>query len=273
VTNVARWLAEHADLDRLDRDLLLAEALGIQRAQVVAYPERAFDAAQSALLQRWAERRRSGEPLAYILERKEFWSIALTVSPAVLIPRPETELLVEQALAVSGHGHGHGTRILDLGTGSGAIAIALASEIEHGEICASDVSQAALKIAAANAATHNAAVTFIASDWFANISGRFHTIVSNPPYVAAHDPHLAELQREPRNALVSGREGLDAIRYIIPAACKRLADDGWLIIEHGHDQGAAVRALMTHTGYDNLQTVRDLAGLERVTRGHWRGQL
>lgn len=269
MTNVARWLAEHADLDRLDRDLLLAEALGIKRAQVVAYPERAFDAGQSALLQRWAERRRSGEPLAYILERKEFWSIVLTVNPAVLIPRPETELLVEQALAVSGHG----ARILDLGTGSGAIAIALASEFEHAEICASDISQAALKIAAANAAAHNAAVTFIASDWFANVSGSFHTIVSNPPYIALHDPHLAELRREPRTALVSGREGLDAIRYIIPAACKRLADDGWLVIEHGHDQGAAVRALMSHTGYDNPQTVRDLAGLERVTRGQWRGQL
>jgi release factor glutamine methyltransferase len=266
VITIEHWLTDHAELDRLDRDLLLAEALGIERVQVLAHPERELDDTNVTLLRSWTRRRGGGEPLAYILGRKEFWSLELAVNSAVLIPRPETELLVEQALAMSARGQ----RILDLGTGSGAIAIALASELDHTEICASDISQAALKVAAANAAAHKATITLIASDWFMNVSGRFHTIVSNPPYVAQGDPHLSELHSEPLDALVSGPEGLDAIRHIVPAARTRLATDGWLLIEHGHDQGAAVRALMARAGYHNIQSTRDMGGLERVTQGQWR---
>jgi len=269
VNTIERWLTDHADLDRLDRDLLLAGVLDVDRAQILAHPERSLDGAELKQLGLWSTRRRSGEPLAYILGRKEFWSLELAVNPAVLIPRPETELLVEQTLSVSTHGQ----RILDLGTGSGAIAIALASELDRTEICASDVSQAALKVAAVNAATHNVAITLIASDWFVNISGAFHTIVSNPPYVAEADPYLAKLHTEPRHALVSGVEGLDAIRYIVPAAREHLAQDGWLLVEHGHDHGRSVRALMTRTGYRNVRSVHDLAGLERVSQGQWSGPL
>ena len=245
MTTIAGWLNEQAVLDRLDRDLLLSEVLGLDRAQIIAHPERELERAELDALQRLAQRRQLGEPAAYILGRKEFWSLELKVTPAVLIPRPETELLVEQALTINRQAVGdqavreHGQRVLDLGTGSGAIAIAIATELQHAEVCASDISQAALKVAATNAATHNAAVTFIASDWFVNISGNFHTIVSNPPYVPHADPHLRSLEAEPRRALVSGREGLDAIRYIVPAARAHLEDHGWLIIEHGHDQGPA----------------------------------
>jgi release factor glutamine methyltransferase len=267
VITIERWLADHVDLDRLDRDLLLGEALGVQRAYVVAHPERNLDDVVLAQLQRWTQRRRAGEPLAYILGHKEFWSLELAVNPAVLIPRPETELLVETALTLSAQGQ----RILDLGTGSGAIAIALALELDGAEIYASDISQAALQTAARNAATNNADITLIASDWFVNIPGTFHTIVSNPPYVAKADPHLDALHSEPRSALVSGAEGLDAIRYIVPAARAHLAADGWLLIEHGHDQGRVVRSLMLEAGYDAVQTTRDPAGYERVTRGLWRG--
>ena len=205
--------------------------------------------------------------MAYILGRKEFWSLELTVTPAVLIPRPETELLVEQALSVTERGQ----RILDLGTGSGAIAIALGRELNPTEIYASDISEAALKIAAVNASAHNVAIRLIASDWFANISGTFNTIVSNPPYVAHADPHLANLHTEPRDALISGGDGLDAIRHIIPAAARHIARSGWLLIEHGHDQGSAVRALMTEIGYRNVDSARDLAGIERVSQGQWTG--
>jgi release factor glutamine methyltransferase len=272
MTTVAGWLADHADLDRLDTDLLLAEVLGCNRAQLISHPERLINQNELAQLKRWTDRRRGGEPLAYILQRKEFWSLELAVNPTVLIPRPDTELLVEQTLSLVVQNQEQTTnlRVLDLGTGSGAIAIALATELDHAVISASDVSQAALKVAASNAATHNTAIKWVASDWFMNISDTFHMIVTNPPYVAETDPHLAALKAEPREALVSGVEGLDAIRYIVPTACKHLVTQGWLLIEHGHDQGPAVRGLMNRTGYENVKTTVDLAGVDRVTQGQWR---
>ncbi|MFP6815446.1 MAG: peptide chain release factor N(5)-glutamine methyltransferase [Pseudomonadales bacterium] len=267
MSTIADWEVEHRDLDGLDRDLLLAEVLDTNRAQILAHPERTLNANELKQLGRWSSRRRSGEPIAYILGRKEFWSLELTVTPAVLIPRPETELLVELSLSVTERGQ----RILDLGTGSGAIAIALGRELNQTEIHASDISQAALNVAAVNASAHNVDIRLIASDWFANISGIFDTIVSNPPYVAQADPHLANLHAEPRDALVSGGDGLDAIRRIIPAATRHIARGGWLLIEHGYDQGTPVRAVMTRIGYRNVVSTRDLAGVERVSQGQWMG--
>jgi release factor glutamine methyltransferase len=263
VITVRGWIERERELDLLDRHLLLAELLRTNRAGVMTHPERVLEDAEIRTLDLWSSRRRHGEPLAYILGRKEFWGLTLRVNPTVLIPRPETELLVECALEVATAGQ----RLLDLGTGSGAVAIALAHELESAAVTASDVSQAALKLAAANAAAHGAQVTWLASNWFDNVTGPFDAIISNPPYVARGDAHLASLQAEPTAALVSGADGLDAIRYIVPAARRYLNEDGWLIVEHGHDQGSAVRSLMLYSGYREVATRRDLAGLERVTRG------
>lgn len=260
---VGAWIDRERELDLLDRHLLLAELLRTNRAGVMTHPERILDDAEIRTLDVWSSRRRGGEPMAYILGRKEFWGLALRVNPTVLIPRPETEVLVECALEVASGGQ----RVLDLGTGSGAVAIALARELEGAVVTASDVSQAALRLAAANAAAHGARVTWVASNWFENITGSFDAIVSNPPYVAQEDEHLGSLRAEPRTALVSGAEGLDAIRYIVPIARRYLADGGWLVVEHGQDQGEAVRSLMRCSGYGEVATRRDLAGLERVTRG------
>lgn len=260
---VGGWIEKEQGLDLLDRHLLLAELLGTNRAGVMTHPERVLADAEVRTLDLWSSRRRHGEPIAYILGRKEFWGLTLRVDPTVLIPRPETELLVECALEVTTAGQ----RVLDLGTGSGAVAIALARELEDAELTASDVSQAALRLAAANAAAHGARVTWIASHWFENVTGPFDAIVSNPPYVAQGDGHLASLAAEPSSALVSGEDGLNAIRYIVPIARRYLTEAGWLVLEHGHDQGDAVRSLMRHSGYREVTTHRDLAGLERVTRG------
>ncbi|NIP16224.1 MAG: peptide chain release factor N(5)-glutamine methyltransferase [Pseudomonadales bacterium] len=260
---VGGWIARERGLDLLDRHLLLAELLRTDRAGVMTHPERVLEDAEKRTLDLWSSRRRQGEPIAYILGRKEFWGLTLAVNPTVLIPRPETELLVECALEVATADQ----RLLDLGTGSGAVAIALARELDGAAVTASDVSQAALKVAAANAAAHGARVTWVASNWFENLTPAFDAIISNPPYVAEGDAHLRSLEAEPTSALVSGAEGLDAIRYIVPAAKRFLNDDGWLVVEHGHDHGRAVRSLMRYSGYRQVKTFRDLAGLERVTRG------
>jgi release factor glutamine methyltransferase len=263
VTTVRAWIDRERELDLLDRHLLLAELLQTNRAGVMTYPERVLNDAELRTLDLWSSRRRHGEPMAYILGRKDFWGLTLRVNPTVLIPRPETELLVESALEVAAAGQ----RLLDLGTGSGAVAIALARELANAAVSASDVSQAALKLAAANAAAHGARLTFIASHWFENVTPSYDVIVSNPPYVAERDAHLTSLRAEPTAALVSGADGLDAIRYIVPAARRYLNEAGWLIVEHGHDQGSSVRSLMRCSGYHEVTTRRDLAGLERVTRG------
>jgi release factor glutamine methyltransferase len=310
VSTVGSWLADHADLDRRDREVLLCRAAGLRRAQVLADPERPLEAAAAATLRGWAERRRNGEPVAYIVGEREFWGLALGVSPAVLVPRPETELLVEVAIDAmveagnrprlvgesrSGdrcHGrtdrfdrrHLSGTdpssshadgcygavRVLDLGTGSGALAIALALEAEARalpvEVCATDVCAEALAVAAANGRRHGAEVAWLRSDWFDGVRGRFDLIVSNPPYVAEDDPHLEALGYEPRGALAAGADGLDAIRAIVAAAPGYLLPSGVLLLEHGYDQGAAVRALLAGAGFRDVETLPDLAGLDRVTR-------
>ncbi len=257
---------------RLDLELLLASVTGRNRGFVLAHPEYLLSYNESRLYHQLLERRLQGEPLAYILGYREFWGLTLKVTPAVLIPRPDTELLVEQALAHWPE-QSRAVTVLELGTGSGAIALALASEHPEAQITASDLSTAALAVARQNAANLGLRVRFVHSDWFDAISGRFDLILSNPPYVAVDDPHLRDpaLQHEPRMALQAGPRGLNAIARIIREAPDHLRPDGLLLLEHGHDQGAAVRQLLANKGYQNIQTLQDLGNSDRVTLGCWPG--
>ena len=277
MSTVADWLDAHADLDRVDRDALLGAATGLTRAQLLARPERTVPREALGRLADWADRRRRGEPVAYLLGRREFWGLDLTVTPDVLIPRPDTELLVEVALALvdgesrpGGCAHGERPRLLELGTGSGAVAIALARERPALDVTATDLSERALAVARGNAARHRAEVTFLHGDWFDAVTGAFELIVSNPPYVREDDAHLRDLASEPRHALVAGADGLDAIRRIAAGAGGHLAAGGWLALEHGWDQGPAVRRLLEEHGFGDVATHRDLAGHDRVTVGRRR---
>lgn len=256
-------LAAVSETPRLDAELLLAECAGITRAAVIACPERVLDADQTARLEAAVARRQAGEPLAYILGRKEFYSLMLAVTPDVLVPRPETELLVEAALGRIAAGR---CRVLDLGTGSGAIALALKHERPDLAIVAVDASAAALDLARANAATLGLEIDFRLSDWFSSLSGEsFDLIVGNPPYVPTEDPHFERgLAHEPRAALDGGADGLDACRAILGDAGRFLARGGQLILEHGHDQRAALVALAAAHGFELAAAIDDLAGTPRV---------
>ena len=236
------WLIAHADED------------------VSVKIERAFAAL--------AERRVQGEPMAYILGEREFYGLEFGVTRAVLIPRPETELLVELALArLPGD---VAARVLDLGTGSGAIAVALAKERPQAQLTAVDVDYAALGVARENARRHKVRVRFFCGDWFGALSGeRFDLIVSNPPYVATEDPHLAQgdVRFEPQRALVGGTDGLDCIRAVVAKAGAHLRPGACLLVEHGYDQAEACRALLQAQGYTDVQSWPDLAGIARVSGG------
>ena len=251
----------------LDAQLLLAHVLGIDRARLAADPARPLDAAQVDTLVALARRRLGGEPIAYLTGKREFWSLDLEVTPDVLVPRPETELVVELALAELSAMQS--PAVLDLGTGSGAIALAIASERQDAAVTAVDASAAALALARRNAARLGIGnVRFLTGSWYEAVGGaHFDVIVSNPPYVAIGDPALAALLHEPRAALVAGVDGLDALRAICAGAPARLVAGGVLIVEHGATQGAAVRALMAQSGLTGATTHRDLAGHERATRG------
>lgn len=257
---------------RLDAEVLLAATLAASRALLVARPERALAATELARFRDRVERRASGEPVAYVLGRRDFWTLTLEVGPDVLVPRPETELLVE--LALERLRDVAAPRIADLGAGSGAIGLALASERPDSQVVLVDASAAALAVAERNralAALANARLRL--GSWFAPLAGeQFHAVVSNPPYLAADDPHLAspELGREPRGALVAGPTGLEDLAAIAHAAPAHLVPGGWLIVEHGATQGAAVRACFARAGLDAVETARDLAGLDRATFGRAR---
>ncbi len=268
VRSLSADLAAVSATARLDAELLVACALGTSRAALAAHPERALDGAEAAALAQLAQRRLGGEPVAYLTGRKEFWSLEFEVSPDVLVPRAETELLVELALeAVAAVRR---PALLDLGTGSGAIAIALARARPDAAVTAIDASAAALMVATRNAARLRAAdIRFLHGSWYAPVgAARFDCIVSNPPYVAPGDPALAALAHEPRAALVAPGDGLDALRRICADALLHLNAGGTLIVEHGATQGTAVRELMTRAGLAAVATQRDLAGRERATRGN-----
>ncbi|WP_240126445.1 peptide chain release factor N(5)-glutamine methyltransferase [Thermomonas alba] len=256
-------------IEPIDRELLLAEALGRSRGWLYAHPEAAVPAPAQARFEALLARRQAGEPVAYLLGRQGFWSLELEVGPATLIPRPETECLVELALARLPAGQP--LRVADLGTGSGAIALALARERPQARIVATDASVAALAVARRNAERLGLGrVEFRQGDWLAPLCGeRFDLIASNPPYIEAGDPHLTQgdLRFEPPAALASGADGLDAIRVIVRDAGRHLHPGGWLLLEHGWNQGAAVRGLLEAAGFVEVATERDLEGRDRVSLG------
>ncbi|HEY2590900.1 MAG TPA: peptide chain release factor N(5)-glutamine methyltransferase [Steroidobacteraceae bacterium] len=255
---------------RLDAELLLAHLLGTSRTRLKSHPEEARTASDQQAYFALIARRAAGEPAAHLTGTKEFWSLRLAVGPTVLVPRPETELLVERALALRHEADG---QVADLGTGSGAIALALASERPAWHIVATDISAAALGIARRNAAGVGVAnVEFLEGSWFAPLAGhRFHLIASNPPYIAADDPVLASppLTFEPRGALTSGADGLAALREIIRAAPTHLERGGWLLLEHGATQAAQVARELVVRGFTHVRSHRDLAGHERATEARF----
>lgn len=257
------------DSPRLDAELLLAGARRCSRAALFSDRDEAPAPEVADLFLRWIAERARGLPVAYLLGRREFWSLSLEVTPATLIPRTETELLVERALELMPDRASF--RVADLGTGSGAVALAIASERPSVTVVATDRCEAALAVATRNAARLGIRnVTFRGGSWLGPLAGEtFDVIVSNPPYVDPTDPHLREgdLRFEPLSALVGGAEGLEAIREIARNAYPHLSPGGSLALEHGAEQGAAVRQLMVGTGYRAVLTYWDLAGRERVTLG------
>lgn len=263
-------LALTANEARFDVQMLLQQTLGVARSYLLAHPEQVLNATQQTAYDAMLQRRLQGEPIAYILGEREFFGLSLKVTPATLIPRPETELLVELALQrVPAHGH---FRVLDLGTGSGAIAISIAKSRPDAEVVAVDASAAALRVARENAQRLGIAnLGFLQSEWFSALGGgqRYDLIVSNPPYVAAGDAHLTQgdVRFEPVSALASGADGLDDIRRIVVEAGDFLEPGAWLLLEHGYDQAAQVCDLLRQNGFRGVFSAKDIAGIARVSGG------
>ena len=261
-----------SDSARLDAELILMSTLGLSRAGLTARGDLVLSPNQLSAARALLDRRCRGEPMAYILATREFWSLQLQVNPAVLIPRPETELLVEQVLArVPPQAT---ARIADLGTGSGAIALALAKARPRAQLVATDTSPAALTLARGNAqalGSHN--IEFVQGDWCAALNGAFDLIVSNPPYIATDDPHLhaGDVRFEPRMALVAGVDGLDAIRAIAACAPAHLRPGGALLLEHGHTQRDAVTSVLRAAGYGDIEHYDDLGGRPRAIAAQYKG--
>ncbi|MGM0913994.1 MAG: peptide chain release factor N(5)-glutamine methyltransferase [Pseudomonadota bacterium] len=261
---------------RLDAEVLLCHVLGAERTWLYTWGDREADREATVRFRALLARRMAGEPVAYLTGEREFWGLTLATDPSTLIPRPDTETLVEAALALA---TAPGGRLLDLGTGSGAIALAFASERPGWHVLGLDIRPEAVALARQNAARHALAnATFGESDWFAALAGqdedaRFDLVVSNPPYIAADDPHLAEgdVRFEPRSALVAGGEGLSDLRHLAAAAREHLLPGGWLLLEHGFRQAAAVREALAAAGYVEVASRCDLAGHERISLGRQPG--
>lgn len=269
VAEAAERLASTSTSARLDAELLLAHVLEKPRSHLLAWPDKQADEVQRDAFTRLVQRRENGEPIAYLTGQREFWSLPVRVTAEVLIPRPETELLVE--LALEKMPEKPRPAVADLGTGSGIIALALARECPQCHIVATDRSEGALTTARLNAEqlglNH---IEFRLGSWFGPLEAEsFDLVISNPPYIAEQDPHLerGDVRFEPRSALVSGRDGLADLRVIAQSARRHLHPGGWLIVEHGYNQGRAVRKLLKKEGFDAIETRLDLAGVERATLG------
>ncbi len=261
-------LFKHSPSPQLDAQILLSHALKKNKAFLFTHPQALLSNSEWEQYKHFLDFRAQGIPVAYLTGQQDFWSLTLNVSPATLIPRPETELMVELTLTLLKHVKQ--TSLLELGTGCGAIALALAVEKPTWQITACDNSQDALAIAKENQIRLNLSkVTFKLSHWFSAFTGqRFNAILANPPYIAQHDPHLPALRHEPQQALISGPEGLDDLTCIIAQSPAYLLPGGLLMLEHGFDQASAVATLMKQAGFKNIQCWRDLQGLERTTTGN-----
>ena len=273
---LAEVVSPPLDSPALDASLLLAHALALPRTALLARPEMPVGPVERRRFGALVERRAAGEPLAWLTGRREFWSLDLEVDPSTLVPRPETERLVEAVLAAVGEvgereRGGGPLRVADLGTGCGAVAIAVAREAEGAEVVATDIDPDALAVARRN--VHRLApdrVELRLGSWCAPLeAGGYSVIASNPPYLSEDDPHLQGdgVRREPRRALVAGSDGLDAIRTLAAGAGRCLRPGGRLLVEHGADQGEAARRVFRAAGFERLRTLRDLGGCERVTEG------
>jgi len=265
------WRQAARRIDRLDARLLLEHVCGCTHTDLIAHPERRIGAAEAQRFETLVSRREAGEPLAYLIGCAWFYGLEFAVTPAVLIPRPDTEVLVDQAVQRT---QGiERPRVLDLGTGSGIVAILVERLSAQSVVTAVDVSAAALDVARANATRHGVSVRFVEGDWYAPLGNeRFELIVSNPPYVVEGDPHLQQngLPFEPQNALtdgIAGGDGLACIRSIIAGASGHLCPGGWLLMEHGYDQAVEVRRLLEAAGFSEVDSWRDTAGIERVSGG------
>ncbi|WP_027855679.1 peptide chain release factor N(5)-glutamine methyltransferase [Marinobacterium litorale] len=264
-------LAQRIDSDsaRLDAELLLCHVLSKPRSYLFTWPERVLDPTDAAQFKALLTRRIAGEPVAHLTGTREFWTLQLEVSPDTLIPRPDTETLVEAALAALPDGN---YRVADLGTGSGAIALALASERSGWQIYATDRVRSAVALASRNRDRHQLAnVQVLEGSWCEPLEGQFDLIVSNPPYIDEKDPHLSQgdVRFEPASALVAPDQGLADIRLIASQSRDKLVKGGWLILEHGFTQAQAVSDILARLGYVNIETLHDLGGQPRVTRGCW----
>ena len=260
-------------LPRIDAQMLLLHAVGQPshaRAWLLTHDRDVLTSTQQAHWQQLLQRRVDGEPVAYLTGHKSFYGLDLAIDARVLDPRPDTETLVDWALALH-PGNGESLRLADLGTGSGAIALALLSQRPQAEVWAVDASPDALAVAQANAQRLQLPLHLAHSHWLGALTGVFDAIVTNPPYIRDDDPHMPALRHEPRQALTSGADGLDDIRHIVQAAPSYLKNNGWLLIEHGWDQAAAVRGLLVAAGFAQVQSRKDLAGIERASGGQWAG--
>ena len=268
---IASWLRQQGPLARLELEVALCHALDCSRAHLLSHPEQQLTCAELKQLSHWTHQLRNHVPLAYLTGEQEFWGLSLSIDARVLVPRPDTEILVECALEclpdAPASTQARALQALDLGTGSGAIALAIAQERCDVDIHACDISAECLAVAEVNSRALGLPISLRLSDWFERIDQRFHVIVANPPYIDSADPHLSQLQAEPRAALVAPNHGLADLQAIIERAPAHLHRDGWLLLEHGYDQGMATRELLTNRGFEQVGTRRDLGGNERVSWG------
>lgn len=262
-----------SDTPRLDVEVLLAHVLQCNKTHLYTWPEKLLQPSELEVYEQLLDRRVKGEPVAYLLGYKEFWSLELQVNRSTLIPRPETELLVEKALSLIPIAEPY--QVIDLGTGTGAIALAIASERPVSQVIGCDMEQKAVALAGLNQealAIRN--VSFIQSDWCSSLTDAVDIIVSNPPYIDVEDPHLkqGDVRFEPRSALVAEDNGLADIKIISAQVLGILKQNGWLLLEHGFEQGSAVRSILQAAGYQSIETDCDLANLERITYGQKRSE-